>query len=304
VGTRQTSYTNLPRGRYRFRLAAANPGAVWSARDADFTFQVDPLYWQTWWFQLSLVGGGAIAILALHHLRVTWVARQLNIRFEERIGERLRIARDLHDTLLQSFQAVLMKFSTLQYLIRDRPEEAEQLLDRTIHQARQAITECREAVQGLRSSTVLSNDLARDVTAFAQGLVMDQTSPNGPEFRLGVEGKSRGLSPIVRDEVYHIACESLRNAFRHARARRIEVLIRYDQRQFHLRIVDDGKGIDQSVLDTRGRPGHHGLPGMTERARLAGGKLSVLSRLDSGTEIDLTIPSSIAYTTSPSEARL
>jgi signal transduction histidine kinase/ligand-binding sensor domain-containing protein len=303
VGTRQTSYTNLPHARYRFRVEAANPDGVWNARDAAFTFQVDPLYWQTRWFQLSLLAGGAIVILALHHFRVAWVARQLNIRFEERIGERNRIARDLHDTLLQSFQGVLMKFSTLQYMIRDRPDEAEQLLDRTVDQARQAITECRDAVQGLRSSTVLANDLVGAVTAFAQGLAADQTSQNGPEFRVALEGKSRNLPPIVRDEVYHIACESLRNAFRHARARRIEVLIRYDQRQFQLRVVDDGKGIDQTVLNARGRPGHHGLPGMSERAGLAGGKLSVLSRLGSGTEIDLTIPASIAYTTSASARR-
>src|SRR5262249_21171948 len=151
----------------------------------------------------------------------------LNIRFEERIGERTRIARDLHDTLLQSFQAVLMKFSTLKYLIPDRPDEAVEILDRTLEQARQAIVECRDSVQGLRSSTVLANDLARAITAFAQGLAADHSGQNCPEVRVVVEGKSRKLPPMVRDEVYHVACESLRNAFRHAQARRIDVEIRY-----------------------------------------------------------------------------
>jgi signal transduction histidine kinase len=118
-----------------------------------------------------------------------------------------------------------------------------------------------------------------------------------------VEGESRDLPPLVRDEVYRIACEGLRNAFRHAQASRIEVEIRYGQRQFRLRVADNGKGIDKTVLSTGERAGHHGLPGMNERAQLAGGKLSVWSKLDSGTEIDLTIPASIAYAKSPPAVR-
>jgi hypothetical protein len=114
-----------------------------------------------------------------------------------------------------------------------------------------------------------------------------------------VEGKSRDLPPLVRDEVYKIACECLRNAFRHAQARRIEVPIRHEPRQFRLQLVDNGKGIDPAILRAGGRAGHHGLPGLHERAELAGGKLSVWSQLGSGTEIELTIPATIAYTKSP-----
>ena len=114
-----------------------------------------------------------------------------------------------------------------------------------------------------------------------------------------MEGASRELVPIVRDEVYRIAIESLRNAFRHAHARRIEAEIHYDPRQLRLRIRDNGNGIDPKVLDSGGRAGHHGLPGMHERAKLAGGKLTVWSRLASGTEIELTIPAAIAYSKSP-----
>ncbi len=113
-----------------------------------------------------------------------------------------------------------------------------------------------------------------------------------------VEGKSRDLPPLVRDEVYHIACETLRNAFRHAQAKQIEVEFRYDSRQFRLRVVDNGKGIDPTILSAGGRAGHHGLPGLNERAKLAGGRLSVWSLLNSGTEIELTIPAAIAYTRS------
>src|SRR5262249_15031061 len=125
--------------------------------------------------------------------------------------------------------------------------------------------------------------------------VADQAGAEVPEFRVNVEGQSRNLPPLVRDEVYRIGCEAVRNAFRHAQAARIEVELRYDARQFRLRVVDNGKGIDAAVLKAGGREGHHGLPGLSERAALAGGKLSVWSRLDSGTEIELAIPGNLAY---------
>jgi signal transduction histidine kinase len=110
-----------------------------------------------------------------------------------------------------------------------------------------------------------------------------------------VEGTPRDLVPLVRDEAYRIACEAVRNAFRHAHAGRIEVEIRYDRRRLRLRIRDDGKGMDPKVLAEGGRSGHHGLPGMHERARLVGGKLAIWSKLDFGTEAELIIPASVAY---------
>jgi len=229
--------------------------------------------------------------------------RIVELRLEERVNERTRIARDLHDTLLQSFQGCLLKFSAVKYVIRSRPDEAEETLERIIDQARSAVTEGRDAVQGLRASTVVANDLARAIGTFGEGLAADQAGPNCPEFCVQVEGKSRDLPPLVRDEVCRVACEALRNAFRHAQAKRIEVEFRYDPRQFRLRVADNGKGIDPAVLSAGGRARHHGLPGLKERAELAGGKLTVWSRLDSGTEIELTIPGLIAYTKSPPDSR-
>jgi signal transduction histidine kinase len=206
----------------------------------------------------------------------------------------------LNPELLQRIQ----RYQAIEYLIPDRPAEAVKSLERTIEQARAAISEGRDAVQGLRSSTLVANDLALSITGFGEGLAADQTGPNRPEFRVYVEGRSRDLPPLVRDEVYKIACESLRNAFRHAQPSRIEVQIRYDPRQFRLQIVDNGKGIDPAVLKAGGRSGHHGLPGLHERAQLAGGKLSVWSQLSSGTEIELAIPAAIAYVKSLHPARL
>jgi signal transduction histidine kinase len=227
----------------------------------------------------------------------------IELRWEARVTERIRIARDLHDTLLQSFQGVLMKFSAVTFMIPDRPVEAQKLLETAVEEARHAITEGRNAVQGLRFTTVADSDLARAISSVGDGLAAEQTNGNSPGFRVQVEGPSRELAPLVRDEVYRIALEALRNAFRHARARRIEVEIHYDRRQLQLRIRDDGKGIDQKVLSEGGRAGHHGLAGMQERAKLAGGKLMVWSKPGSGAEVELTIPASIAYIQSPPERR-
>jgi signal transduction histidine kinase len=192
----------------------------------------------------------------------------------------------------------LLKFHTVTYLLPDRPE-ARKLLEDVIEQARGAITEGRDALQGLRSSTVISNDLAQAISTLGEELAADQTGRNSPDLRVHVEGTPRNLAPLVRAEVYRIAGEALRNALRHAYASRIEVDIRYDQRQLRLRVRDDGKGIDPKVIDAGGRAGHHGLPGMHERANMVGGKLAVWSELNSGTEVEMTIPASHAYAKSP-----
>jgi signal transduction histidine kinase len=225
--------------------------------------------------------------------------RIIELRWEARVTERMRIARDLHDTLLQSFQGVLMKFSAVTFMIPDRPVEAQKLLETAVEQARHAITEGRDAVQGLRFSTVADSDLATAISTVGEKLAAHQADRNSPEFRVVVEGKSRGLAPLIRDEVYRIACEALRNAFRHAQAGRIDVEIRYDQRQLRLRVEDNGRGIDPKVLGEGGLAGHHGLAGMRERAKLVGGKLTLFSRPDLGTEVELTIPASPAYAKSP-----
>jgi len=291
---RQAFYDDLPPRNYRFRVMAANDSGVWNEAGAAFDFSVDPAYYQTGWFR-ALVAGAVLALIAaLYHLRLRYLRHQFNVRLDARVGERTRIARDLHDTLLQSFQGVLLKFHAVTYRLADRPE-AKKDLETAIEQARQAIAEGRAAVQGLRSSVVVTNDLARAITTFGEGLGSDQNGQPAPEFQVQVEGTSRDLAPLVRDEVYRITGEGLRNAFRHAGARHVEVEIHYDARHLRVRVRDDGKGIDPQVLGAGGREGHHGLPGMRERAELVGGRLAVWSELNSGTEIELTIPSAVAY---------
>jgi signal transduction histidine kinase len=291
---RKASYNDLPPRKYRFRVMASNNNGVWNEAGDSLDFSIAPAYYQTTWFRASCVAAFFVLLWALYRYRLYQIAREFNARLEERVGERTRIARDFHDTTLQNFLGVMMKFSAVKHLIPERPD-VQETLEGVCEQARQAIAEGRDVVQGLRSSMVVANDLASAISTLGEGLVADHTGQNCPEFRVHVEGKSRDLPPLVRDEVYRIAVEAVRNAFRHAQAKRIEVRIRYDQRQFRLQVRDNGKGIDQAVLSAGGREGHHGLPGIHERAQLAGGKLSVRSQLDSGTEIELIIPAALAY---------
>ena len=260
-----------------------------------------PPWWATAWFRL-LTGALILALLStFYQLRLRQLAHQFNIRMEARVAERTRIARDLHDTMLQSFQGVLLKFHAFAFKLADRPEAWEEI-EGLVEQASRAIAEGREAVQGIRASTVISNDLARSLIQFGEILVAEQDGQNHAAFRVEVEGESCDLHPIVRDEVYRIASEAVRNAFRHSCATQIEVDIHYDERQFRVRIRDNGKGMDPKVLDT-GREGHYGLRGMHERAKLVGGKLAVSSKVDSGTDTELTIPARLAYAKSRSRRR-
>jgi len=291
---RQAFYTNLSPRNYRFRVIASNNSGVWNEAGASFDFSVAPAYYQNTWFRLSC-GAAFLALLGgLYQLRLRYLKHEFNVRLEARVGERTRIARDFHDTLLQSFHGVLLMLSVVAHRIKDSPEAKEQL-ESIVQQARKAVTEGRDAVQGLRSSTLVANDLAQAITTFGEGLATDQNAGTSPDFHVRVEGASRDLPPLIRDEVYRIAGEALRNAFRHAQAKRVEMDLHYDRRQLRLRIRDDGKGIDPQVLGAGGRPGHHGLPGMRERAELVGGQLAVWSEPDTGTEIELTIPAAIAY---------
>jgi signal transduction histidine kinase len=292
---RQAFYTNLPPRKYRFRVMACNNSGVWNETGDQLDFSVDPAWFQTNLFRVLCVAAFLLILWALYQLRLRQLAHQFNITLEARVNERTRIARDLHDTLLQSFQALLYRLQSVRRVLPDRPEEASQRLDSAIEQTVQAITEGRDAVHELRSSTVVANDLAQAIGTLGEDLAAQTNNQPAAVFGVQVEGAPRNLHPILRDEVFRIAGEAMRNAFQHAEPKQIEVEIRYDDRQFRMRVRDDGKGIDPKVLTQDGKAGHYGLHGMHERAKLVGGRLDVWSELDSGTEVELSIPGPIAY---------
>jgi signal transduction histidine kinase len=258
-----------------------------------------PPWYRTNWFRAS-AGALFLALLwAAYQVRMRQVQHAFEMTLEARVGERTRIARELHDTLLQSFHGLLLRLQTASHLLPQRPAAGKETLDSAIQQAAKAITEGRDAVQGLRASTVERNDLAVAIRTLGDDLATDATSHKPSTFTVEVEGESRDLHPIVRDEIYKIAAEALRNAFRHAQAGRVEIEIRYGSDDFRLRVRDNGKGIDRAVLAAQGIEGHYGLRGMPERAALIGGKLTVWSEVGAGTEVELRLPAGTVYATSP-----
>jgi len=212
---------------------------------------------------------------------------------EQRILERTRIARELHDTLLQTFQGSLLQFQSVLNMLE--PCEARERLGRAIDLAARAITEGRDAIQGLRSSPIEADDLAASMRALGEKLAGSEINSNSPVFHLQATGRPHCLRPNIRSDVLSIGGEALRNAFRHARAQDILVEITYDSEGLRLLVIDNGKGIARTVLDKGGREGHFGFSGMRERAKLIGGELKLWSKKDSGTTLELSIPAIHAY---------
>ena len=280
-------------------MIASNNSGVWNEAGASLDFSIAPAYYQTTWFRVASVLGVLALICAAYQFRLRQIACEFDARLQERVNERTRIARELHDTLLQSFHGLLFRFQAAANMLPERPAEAKLKFASAIDQAAQAITEGRDAVQNLRLSTVVTNDLGVAISTLADELAAahNQEAKTPPTVvGVAVEGDPKDLHPILRDDIYRIAGEALRNAFRHAGAERIEVEIRYENEQLQVRVRDDGRGIDQAVVH-EDRSGHFGIRGMRERAELVGGHLEVWSRAGLGTEVELTIPAAAAYAT-------
>lgn len=265
--------------------ALPNPGGGVAA--VATTEGTPPFVWQRRWFRYAAGLALLLALLALYRYRLRQLTRQLNIRFEERLAERTRIAQELHDTLLQGVISASMQLHVAaESLPADSPAKSQ--LGHVQRLMGQVIEEGRNAVRGLRSvgDDSLEHALSRVGREFAPG---DRAG-----FRVVVEGRPKALRPAVRDEVYRICHEALVNAFRHARAKSIEVEVGYLASGLCVLVSDDGVGIDPEVLRS-GREGHWGLSGMRERAERIEARLTVRSRAAAGTEVELTVPGRVAF---------
>jgi ligand-binding sensor domain-containing protein/signal transduction histidine kinase len=296
---RLATFTTLPAGNYTLRVQGSNNRGVWNEQGVALHLQILPPWWSTWWFR----GVCAVVFLTLlwvvYHFRVRHLQHDFNIRLEGRVEERTRIARELHDTLLQSFQGLMFTFQAARNLLPGRTEEAIRTLDGAIRGGDEAIAEGRDAIQGLRANPALESNLEHQLAAAGKELARSCIAKGEPPaFQVTVEGARQRLLPLLQDEIYRIAREVLRNAFQHACARRIEAAIQYDPDVFRLRIRDDGKGIDPAVLQEGARAGHWGLPGIRERAKRIGARLALWSESGAGTEVELTVPASVAYAAS------
>ncbi len=285
---RQAFYSDLGPGDYRFHVIACNKDGVWNEEGATLRFSVAPAWYQTNVFQVLSAVSGALILWALYRLRVHQIEATAGARFDERLAERTRLARDIHDTLLQTIQGSKMVAddaldpATDAARMRGAMENLAEWLAR-------AMQEGRAALHSLRTSTMEGNDLFE---AFKRA-TLSEVVPVSMAATCSVVGDPREMHPIVRDEVYRIGYEAILNACLHSRASRLSVALEYAH-DLTLRVTDDGFGIDAAYLD-QGKPGHFGLQGMRERAVRIEGKLTLTSSQSSGTAITLVVPGGIAF---------
>ena len=286
---RRATYTTLPAGSYTFRVQAATARGAWSDPGTSLQVVILPAWWATWWFRAIYAALFLLAIWFAYTARVRHLSRQLTMRMKERVNERTRIARDLHDTLLQGLVS-----ASLQLEVADRQISADAtakpVVQRVSQLLRLLIDESRHKVRGLRLRRSQEENLERALTQISA----DLAAPRNVKYQLVVEGTARSLRPLVREEIYRIGAEALANAFRHADASAVETVLEYGREHFRLLVRDDGQGIDAEVLRA-GREGHFGLSGLRERAAKIGAQLKVRTAAGAGTEIDLLVPAVAAF---------
>ena len=288
VSAREVAYTNLPPRKYRFRVIACNSDGVWNEDGASLNFTLTPAFYQTHWFRILCVVSTFFMMWVTYRLRLLQVSRAISARFDERLAERTRMARDLHDTFLQTIQGSKLVADDALEPSSD-PTRMRRAMEQLSIWLGTATQEGQAALNSLRTATTQTNDLAEALRrATGDGLI-----PRSMAVTFSVVGDAREMHPIVRDEIYRIGYEAIRNACAHSGASRLEVELRY-ARDLTLRVDDNGTGIDPAIAD-RAKDGHHGLQGMRERAARIGGKLTLRSSSRCGTEIRLMVPGGIIF---------
>jgi signal transduction histidine kinase len=282
------TFRNLLPGSYRFVVAASDTNGAWSDRVATVEFTIAPAFYQTIGFRLAMIATGVLLVVGLYRLRLRRTTAWLNARFDERLAERTRIARQLHDTLLQTVQgSKLVADSALR-----KPDDVVHLLGamkRLSVWLGQATQEGRAALNSLRTSTVETDDLANDLRKATGACEIDKAV----EISFSLTGSTRDMHPIVRDEIFWIGYEAIRNAREHASASKVEVVVTYAQ-NLTLCVSDNGIGMEP-VLLTKGRDGHFGLGGMRERAERISSKFTLNSTPNAGTVMTLVVPGNVVF---------
>ncbi|MCE3261189.1 MAG: histidine kinase [Pseudoduganella sp.] len=284
-GRREAFYTNLQPGSYRFRVLAANEDGVWNGEGATLELEIPPTFTQTHWFTALLVLAAALALAALYALRVRQLTARMQDLLQERLAERARIARGLHDTLLQSVQGLIMFFDRQSARLAPGSEEKAKV-EQTLELADQLMAEGRNYIMDLRSSAP-AEELANSLQQYGAVLLHER-------FHATTSGSARAMPPQVHEDVLSIAREALFNAARHAQATRVDLLLDYGAAWFQLEVRDDGRGLGE-VVEHGARPGHFGLVGMRERAAAIGATCTVLSPPGGGTMVRLQVPAQLAY---------
>ena len=283
-------YSNIPVGTRALRIRACNRNGVWDRQGVVFMVTQQPFFYQTWWFVATMFALGVLLLLLIYRLRVAQISRQMSARFDERLAERTRVARELHDTLLQTVQGSKM---VADHALKNPADNTRMVraMEQLSTWLAQATEEGRAALQSLRASTTEKNDLAQAL----QRAIDECRGASNADISFSVNGDQREIHPVVRDEIYRIGYEAIRNSCAHSRADRLEVALEYGH-DLTLRISDNGVGIESEVME-KGKEGHFGLRGMRERAERIGGKFTLDSSPDSGTVVTVVVPGRIAFRT-------
>ncbi|WP_338770851.1 ATP-binding protein [Massilia sp. METH4] len=283
-GARQAVYTNLGPGAYIFEVSAADEDGVWSPRPARLALSIQAAFTQTWWFKLACAVVALAAAWLLHRWRLALVAAGLHKDLRVRLLERERIARTLHDTFLQSVQALIMRMHVMMHkLPGDSGMRAE--IEGVLARAESVMDEGRDRVRQLREPAMPEGRLAQALAEAGRELALS----SNVDFAVHDNGIPPELPPDVEDELFTIGREALSNAFRHAGATEVALRLDYRAGVLRLAVADNGRGIPREILARGARAGHWGLPGMRERAQLAGGSLDIDSTPD-GTTVHVTVP--------------
>jgi signal transduction histidine kinase/ligand-binding sensor domain-containing protein len=283
-------YNQLRPRRYRFRVRAWNEDGVPSAREATLSFRVLPAWYQAWWFfalgivAIASVSGGGVA--AVQRRRSQRVTRDAQARFDAVLSERTRLARELHDTLLQGFTGITLKLDSVRDSLAARAEPAADTLSDILLLADRTLREAREMVWDIRQPGSTIEDLGEALRAASE----DLTRAGGVELRHSVDGVPRQLPPVVVATILRIAKEAVVNAMKHGRPSSVAVRLIYEPRAVLLEIDDDGIGADPAAFAVATARGHWGVAGMHERARAAGGTVVVTSAPGQGTHVNVTLP--------------
>jgi signal transduction histidine kinase len=289
-GQRIVTYTSLPAAHYTFRVQGATSRGAWSEPGQELSIEILPPWWNTWWFRTMYAAVILLGAWCVHLYRLRQVAQEYNARLEERVRERTRIARELHDTLLQSIHGLMLRFHYASEAIAEG-DPARPMLKLAMQRADTLIVEGRNRVQLLRGEA----DQGKTLSEMLAQVAVDLGHEGAPTIHITEEGRPRPLHSVVQEEFCGICRESLVNSIHHAEASRIDVEIMYERGFFRVRCRDNGKGIPEDVMQSVGRKGHWGLSGMNERAKSIGANLQVWSTEGKGTEVEICLRAAAAY---------
>jgi len=287
VGTRRDAYyTNLRPGNYHFRVIASNEDGLWNDAGAAMDIVIPPTFVQTRWFLALCVLAAALATWMMYRLRVRSVARAMRARFDATFAERIRIAGELHDTLLQGFTGIILHLQSVQGMLSSRPAQAARSLSRVLAQADAAIRDARCMVSDMRTHELDESDLPSALTTAARNAVADTSI----EMRISIVGEPHRLERSIELAVFRIAREAIANAVKHANPRHVEIVLSYEPRDLRLRVCDDGSGFSPFDADAAPNGGHWGIVGMRERATSLRGVLEIAGTPTGGTIVSLSLP--------------